>query len=152
LFNHFPAQDRYSPRITYYLDNMKDTEDDLDEIEESQDQSKLALLIGVMCIIGLAIGIYFKPGAKPTITIEMPEPPPIQKDENAVADTAYVIYTLQNDSILLYIQDTLLFTTLSPVFSDTSLINEIRNEIVLIKETLPSDHKTMMHAIENSNM
>jgi hypothetical protein len=132
---------------------MKTTEDNFDEPEEAEDQSKLALtLIGVMCIIGLAIGIYFKPGARQTMTIEMPETPAIQKDVSLIADSVYVIYTLKNDSIALHTKDTLLFTTLAAIFADTSFLKEMRNEIVLIKQTNHSDHTTLIHTLENSNL
>ena len=131
---------------------MKPTENKPDEIPESKDQSKLALItIGLMCIIGIIAAIIFRPGPTITMTVEMPEPPPIQNSVRRVEDSTFVIYTMKDDSVALFITDTLLFTTLSAAFADTALVNKMTEDIVLIKRVPDSDHKTLNNALDKVN-
>jgi hypothetical protein len=75
---------------------MKPTENKPDQIPESKDQSKLALItIVLICIIGVIVAVVSRPGPAIKMTVEMPEPPPIQNSVSPVEDSSFVIYTLK---------------------------------------------------------
>jgi hypothetical protein len=131
---------------------MKPTENQPDEIPESKDQSKLALVtIGLMCIIGVIVAVVSRPGPTFTMYVEMPEPPPIQNSVSRVEDSTFVIYTLKNDSVALFTMDALLFTTLSAAFADTALVSKMEEDIVLIKRAPGSDQKTLTNVVDKVN-